>query len=220
MSVGVISGLHRTLDSEHPTPNGGQPFTAGDLLQTDTAINPGNSGGPLFNLSGEIVGVNRAIETADYSATGQPVNSGVGFSVSSNIIKRVVPVIIQSGRYDYPYLGISSASLGNPSQGGLTLDEIHALGLQQFTGSYVTDVTPGGPADTAGIRAGTQPTSIQNLLAGGDLIVAIDGHPVVQYDDLISYLITHKSAGDTITLTVIRDGQQQDVPLTLGKRPA
>jgi S1-C subfamily serine protease len=220
MSVGVISGLHRTLDSEHATPNGGQPFTAGDLLQTDTAINPGNSGGPLFNLKGEIVGVNRAIETADYSATGQPVNSGVGFSVSSNIIKRVVPVIIQSGKYDYPYLGISSISLGNPSQGGLTLDEINTLGLKQFTGTYVTDVTPGGPADTAGIRAGTQQTSIQGLLAGGDLIVAIDGRPVIQYDDLISYLITHKSAGDTITLTVIRDGQQQDVPLTLGKRPA
>ncbi|HEX9116439.1 MAG TPA: trypsin-like peptidase domain-containing protein, partial [Anaerolineae bacterium] len=75
MSVGVISGLHRTLESLHATPGGGQPFTAGDLLQTDTPINPGNSGGPLFNLSGEVVGVNRAIETADYSATGQPVNS-------------------------------------------------------------------------------------------------------------------------------------------------
>jgi S1-C subfamily serine protease len=220
MSVGVISGLHRTLQSEHATPGGGQPFTAGDLLQTDTAINPGNSGGPLFNLNGEVVGVNRAIETADYSATGQPVNSGVGFSVSSNIIKRVVPVIIQSGKYDYPYLGISSVSLGNPSQGGLSLDEINALGLKQFTGTYVTEVAANGPAAQAGIRPGTQQTSVQGLLAGGDLIVAIDGHPVNEYDDLISYLITHKSAGDTIVLTVIRDGQKQDINLTLGKRPA
>ncbi len=219
MSVGVISGMHRTLDSEHATPNGGQPFTAGDLLQTDTAINPGNSGGPLFNLNGEVIGVNRAIETADYSATGQPVNSGVGFSVSSNIIKRVVPVILKDGKYDYPYLGISSVSLGNPSQGGLTLDEINTLGLKQFTGTYVTQLAVGGPAEQAGIKAGTQTTSVQGLLAGGDLIVAIDGHPVVQYDDLISYLITHKSPGDTIVLTVLRGDQKQDITLTLGKRP-
>ncbi|HEX8990271.1 MAG TPA: trypsin-like peptidase domain-containing protein [Anaerolineales bacterium] len=224
MSVGVVSGLHRTLDSLHATPNGGQPFTAGDLLQTDTPINPGNSGGPLFNLNGEVIGVNRAIETADFSATGQPVNSGVGFSVSSNIIKRVAPVLIQSGKYDYPYMGISSVSLGNPSpagsQTGLSLDEINALGLKQFTGTYVTEVAPGGPADQAGIKAGTQQTSMQNLKAGGDLITAIDGHPVIQYDDLISYLITHKGAGDTVVLTVVRNGQKQDVTLTLGKRPA
>ncbi len=220
MTVGVISGLHRTLDSLHATPNGGQPFTAGDLLQTDTPINPGNSGGPLFNLNGEVIGVNRAIETADFSSTGQPVSSGVGFSVSSNIIRRVVPVLIQSGKYDYPYMGISSISLGNPSQGGLTLDEINTLGLKQFTGTYVTNVVSGGPADKAGIKAGTQQTSVQNLLAGGDLIVAVDGHPVLQYDDLISYIVTHKSAGDTMVLTVIRNGQKMDITMTLGKRPA
>jgi 2-alkenal reductase len=220
MTVGVISGLHRTLDSLHATPNGGQPFTAGDLLQTDTPINPGNSGGPLFNLNGEVVGVNRAIETADFSSTGQPVSSGVGFSVSSNIIRKVVPVLIQSGKYDYPYMGISSVSLGNPSQGGLTLDEINALGLKQFTGTYVTNVTSGGPADKAGIKAGTQATSAQGLLAGGDLIVAVDGRAVIQYDDLISYLITHKNAGDSVVLTVIRNGQQQDITMVLGKRPA
>ncbi len=220
MSVGIISGLHRTLDSLHATPNGGQPFTAGDLLQTDTPINPGNSGGPLFNLNGEVIGVNRAIETNTFSSSGNAVNSGVGFSVSSNIIKRVVPVLIQNGKYDYPYLGISSVSLGNPSQGGLSLDDINALGLKQFTGTYVTEVTPGGPADQAGLKAGTQETSVQGLLAGGDLIVAVDGRPVIQYDDLISYLITQKSAGDTIVLTVIRDGQKLDLKLTLGKRPS
>ena len=225
MSVGVISGMHRTLDSEHATPNGGQPFTAGDLLQTDTAINPGNSGGPLFNLNGEVIGVNRAIETADFSASGQAVNSGVGFSISSNIIKRVVPVIIQSGKYDYPYLGISSISLCNPSgsasglPSGLTLDEINALGLKQFTGTYVTQVVPGGSADKAGIKAGTQATSYQGLMAGGDLIVAIDSHPVLQYDDLIAYLITHKSPGDTVVLTVVRGDQKQDLTVTLTKRP-
>jgi 2-alkenal reductase len=220
MSVGIISGLHRTLDSEHATPNGGQPFTAGDLLQTDTAINPGNSGGPLFNMAGEVIAVNRAIETADFSSTGQPINSGVGFAVSSNIIKRVVPVIIQTGKYDYPYLGISSVSLGNPSSGGLTLDEINALGLKQTTGTYVTDMAAGGPAEQAGLRVGSTPTSVAGLLAGGDLIVAIDGKPVLQYDDLISYLITHKGPGDTVILRVIRDGQEQDISVKLGKRPS
>ncbi len=220
MTVGVISGLHRTLDSEHATPNGGQPFTAGDLLQTDTPINPGNSGGPLFNLDGEVIGVNRAIETNNFSSNGNAVNSGVGFSVSSNIIRRVVPVIIQSGKYDYPYLGISSISLGNPSQGGLTLDEINALGLKQFTGTYITNLAAGGPAEQAGLKAGSQPTSIQGLMAGGDLIVGIDGLPVLQYDDLISYLVTHKSPGDKIVLTIIRDGKKMDITLTLGKRPS
>jgi S1-C subfamily serine protease len=219
MSVGVISALHRTLDSAHATPDGNQNYTAGDLLQTDTAINPGNSGGPLFNISGEVIGVNRAIETTNFTATGEPLNSGVGFAVSSNIIKRVVPVIIHSGKYDYPYLGISSISLGNPSRGGLSLDEINALGLKQFTGTYVTDVARGGPADQAGVKAGTTPTSFPNLNAGGDLIVAIDGHPVVQYDDMIAYLITHKSAGDTVVLRVVRGGQKSDISITLGKRP-
>lgn len=220
MSAGIISALHRTLDSEHQTPDGGQFFTAGDLLQTDTAINPGNSGGPLFNINGEVIGVNRAIETTNVSANGQPLNSGVGFAVSSNIIKRVAPAIIKLGKYDYPYLGLSFSSLGNPSSGGLSLDEIQALDLKQFTGAYVAAVVGGGPADKAGIKAGTKSTSFQDLKAGGDLVVAVDGHPVVQYDDLIAYLITQKSAGDAVVLTVIRGDKKQDITITLGKRPS
>ncbi len=132
----------------------------------------------------------------------------------------MVPVIIQSGKYDYPYLGISSVSLGNPSQGGLTLGEINVLGLKQFTGTYVTDLAKGGPAEQAGLKAGTQTTSVQGLLAGGDLIIAVDGHPILQYDDLISYLVTHRSPGDVITLTILRGDQKQDIKLTLGKRPS
>jgi 2-alkenal reductase len=220
MSVGIISALHRTLDSEHLTSAGGQPFTAGDLIQTDTAINPGNSGGPLFNMNGEVIGVNRAIETTNFSSNGQPLNSGVGFAVSSNIIRRVAPIIIRDGKYDYPYLGISSISLGNPSRGGLSLDEIQALGLKQFTGTYVTEIAKGGPAEQAGLKAGTQPTSFQGLNAGGDLITAIDGHPVVQYDDLIAYLITNKSPGQSVVLTVVRGDQTLQVTITLAKRPS
>ncbi|MCL4530969.1 MAG: trypsin-like peptidase domain-containing protein, partial [Chloroflexi bacterium] len=224
MTVGIVSGLGRTLDSEHAAPNApstpgsgsqAQPqtfFTAGDIIQTDAAINPGNSGGPLFNLNGEVIGVNRAIQTTNFTSTGEPVNSGIGFAIASNILKRVVPTLISSGKYDYPYLGISSL----PS---LSLDEIQALGLTQDTGAYVTDVAAGGPADKAGIKAGTQPTSIQGLNAGGDLIVAIDGHPVLQFDDLLAYLIENKSPGDTVVLTVLRGTQKQDITVTLGKRP-
>lgn len=218
MTLGIISALGRTLDSEHATPGngaqGGQPFTAGDLIQTDAAINPGNSGGPLFNTNGEVIGVNRAISTTSSTATGEPVNSGIGFAVSSNIIKRVAPILIRDGKIDYPYLGISSTS-------SLSLDEINALGLKQFTGAYVTDVVKGGPANAAGIKGAdpAQPTSIQGLNAGGDLIVSIDGHPVKQFDDLLAYLITNKGPGDTVVLTVLRGGAQQDITITLGKRP-
>ncbi len=212
MTMGIVSALGRTLDSEHATPGGGQPFTAGDLIQTDAAINPGNSGGPLFNINGEVIGVNRAISTTSSTAAGEPVNSGIGFAISSNIIKRVAPILIRDGKIDYPYLGISSTS-------DLSLDEINALGLKQYTGAYVTDIVKGGPADQAGIKAGTQPTSITGLNAGGDLIVAIDGRPIHQFDELLAYLITNKSPGDTVVLTVLRGGAQQDITVTLGKRP-
>ena len=91
MTVGIVSALGRTLDSAHETSDGNF-FTAGDIIQTDAAINPGNSGGPLFNINGEVIGINRAIRTNSTTATGQPVNSGIGFAISVNMVKRVAPV--------------------------------------------------------------------------------------------------------------------------------
>ncbi|MFZ5909697.1 MAG: S1C family serine protease [Chloroflexota bacterium] len=211
MTTGIISALGRTLESQREAP-GGSFFTAGDIIQTDAAINPGNSGGPLFNLNGEVIGINRAIRTTATTTTGEPVNSGIGFAISINIVKRVVPVLIQAGKYDYPYLGISSVD-------ELSLAQIEALGLKSYTGAYVTSVTANGPADQAGIRAGTQATSQQGLGAGGDLIIAIDGQPVLRFDDLLKYLINYKSPGDTVVLTVLRSEEQLDIPVTLGKRP-
>ena len=211
MTVGVVSALGRTLDSIHDAPTGGT-FTAGDIIQTDAAINPGNSGGPLFNLNGEVIGINRAIRTTNFTDAGQPVNSGIGFAISINIVKRVVPVLITQGKYDYPYLGIASLN-------DLGLAQIEALGLKSFTGAYVTSVVSGGPAEKAGLRAGTQDTRIPNLKAGGDLIIGIDGHPVRRFDDLLSYLITNKAPGDSVTLTILRGDTQMDVVVTLGKRP-
>jgi 2-alkenal reductase len=213
MTVGIISALGRTLDSAHITPDGAL-FTAGDIIQTDAAINPGNSGGPLFNINGEVVGINRAIRTTNFTEQGQPVNSGIGFAVSINIVKRVAPVLIASGEYDYPFLGISSL----PSE-NMTLPVIDALGLKSYTGAYVTDVASGGPADKAGITPGSTPTNIPNLFGGGDLIVAIDGHEVRTFDEMLAYLITNKGPGDTVVLQVLRGSEKVDVTVTLARRP-
>jgi len=212
MTLGIVSGLGRTQFA-HADPDGGGFFSTADIIQTDAAINPGNSGGPLFNLQGEVVGINQSIRTETFNGTtGNAVNSGVGFSISINLVKRIVPYLIRDGRYDYPYLGISS----DPD---LSLAEIEALGLNMYTGAYVTSVTPGGPADQAGIRGGSQPTNLEGLQAGGDIITAIDGLPVATFDDLLSYLTTNKAPGDSVVLRILREGQTMDVTVTLGARP-
>lgn len=211
MTLGIVSGLGRTQFA-HASADGGF-FSTADIIQTDAAINPGNSGGPLFNMNGEVVGVNQSIRTESVNEiTGNAVNSGVGFSISINLVRRVAEGLIRDGKFEYPYLGISSSS-------ELGIAEIEALGLGTFTGAYVLTVTPGGPADRAGIRAGDKPTSIDGLKAGGDLITAIDGRPIRNFDDLLSYLITNKSPGETAVLTVLRDGQSVEVTVTLDKRP-
>jgi 2-alkenal reductase len=212
MTLGIVSGLGRTQVA-HVDPESGGSFSTADIIQTDAAINPGNSGGPLFNMQGEVVGVNQSIRTNAFDeTTGTAVNSGVGFSISINLVKRIVPFLIRDGKYEYPYLGITSSSR-------LGLAEIEALGLNTYTGAYVLDVAQGGPADQAGIQGGTQPTNIEGLQAGGDVITAIDGRPVDTFDELLSFLTTNKSPGDTAVLTILRDGQSMDVTVTLGNRP-
>jgi len=211
MTIGIVSAIGRTLESLHTAP-GGQLYTAAELIQTDAAINPGNSGGPLLNLQGEVIGVNRAIRTTNYNLDGEPTNTGIGFAVSSNIVRRVVPVLINEGTYDYPYLGISSLS-------EITLVQQEALNLDRAVGAYITYIVPGGPAEQAGLRAGDQDTNIQGLYAGGDLIIAVDDHPVRIFNDLVAYLILNTNPGDEVTLTIIRDGKEVSLPLTLGARP-
>ena len=211
MTVGIISALGRTLEAIR-TSSDGAAFSAGDIIQTDAAINPGNSGGPLFNINGEVIGINRAIRTTNFTEEGEPINSGIGFAVSINIVKRVVPFLISDGKYDYPFLGIASQDL-------VSLEMVEALGLTQYTGTYVMNVVSNGPADQAGIIAGTNPTNIPNLLAGGDLIVAIDGRPTQTFDDMLAYLITNKSPGDEVVLTVLRGTERVDVIIILDKRP-
>lgn len=211
MTVGIISAKGRTLSSMHSTP-GGDYYTAGDLIQTDTAINPGNSGGPLLNLNGEVIGINRAIASQNFSTSGETLNSGIGFAISINTIKRVLPSVIQNGKYDYPYLGITSLD-------DITLIIQEALRLPRSTGAYITTVTSGGPAEKAGLRGGTVPTNLSGIEAGGDLIIAIDGREIATFGDMLNYLINNKSPNDTVKLTILRQNKEMEVNLTLGKRP-
>jgi len=213
MTLGIISALGRTQDSNRQLANGGN-FSVADMIQTDAAINPGNSGGPLFNLQGEVIGINRSIRTDASNVTGEPVNSGIGFAIPASLIKRVVPAIISTGKFEYPYLGISALQSEL-----MTLKVINELGLKSMTGVYITSVVAGGPAEKAGLIGANQPTSVTGLDAGGDLVVAIDGNPVKIYDDLIGYLVDNKSPGDQVVLTVLRGDQKVDLTLTLAKRP-
>lgn len=213
MTLGIISALGRTQDSNRELAGGGT-FSVADMIQTDAAINPGNSGGPLFNLSGEIIGINRSIRTDASNVTGEPVNSGIGFAIPVNLIKRVIPAIITDGKFEYPYMGITALQSEL-----MSLQVINELGLKSMTGVYITGVTAGGPAEKAGVIGASQATNLPGLQAGGDLVIAIDGNPVKIYDDLIGYLVDNKSPGDSIVLTMLRGEQKVDLTLTLTRRP-
>lgn len=202
MSLGIISGVGRTLQSQRAADGGGS-YSLPQVIQTDAPINPGNSGGPLVNLSGQVVGVNSAIRTD----TG--FNSGVGFSIPVNAVKRIVPELIVNGRYVYPYMGIG---VSLPT---LNLDAQEQLGLPQPYGVYVTSVVENGPAAQAGLIAG----NIENNFLGGDLILGVDGTEVQNFDELITYLVFETQAGQTIELYIWRNGEYLTLPLTLGARP-
>lgn len=199
MSLGIISGLDRSLRSQRAGVSGGG-YSLPAVIQTDAPINPGNSGGPLLNLAGEVVGVNSAI------ASTNGVGSGVGFAIPVAAVRRIVPSLIASGRYDYPYLGVSFAE-------ELTLSGQQALGLKEAQGAYVLGVNSGGPAERAGLVAADASGR------GGDLIVAIDGQPIRNFSDLNNFLVFQADVGQTITLSLLRGARQVDLTLTLGARP-
>jgi serine protease Do len=211
MSQGIISGLGRSLPAElnNNTTQSGATYSIPDIIQTDASINPGNSGGVLVDENGKLVGVTFAIESSTNS------NSGVGFAIPSAIVKKVVPSLIQSGSYKYSWLGISATYL--------TLDLAQAMGLgANQQGALVVTVTADGPASKAGLQASDQSTTINGVEypIGGDVITAINGQTVKRFDDVISYLFNSTQPGQTITLTVLRQGHEQQVKLTLGERPA
>jgi 2-alkenal reductase len=207
MTVGIVSAVGRTLPAE--VLQDGGIFSNPEIIQTDAAINPGNSGGPLLNIRGQVVGVNYSIR----STTG--TNSGIGFAVPVNTVKRIVPKLIEEGSYRYPYLGITSdtrfslAELAGP------------LGLSVTRGVLVGEVTSGTAAARAGLRGGDRDVEIMGttVRAGGDVIVAIDGYLLEDFDDLIAYLVRETEVGQEVTLTVIRGGESTAIPVLLGERP-
>ena len=206
LTVGVISALGRVIES--PEDNG----FIGEAIQTDAAINPGNSGGPLLDLQGRVIGVNSQIISTSGSS------AGIGFAVSANTVWRVVPELIARGHYPHPWLGVEMASL-TPS----TADVLREAGMDDVTdaGLLVLEVVRGGPADKAGIRGGSRVARIgrYRVPVDGDIIIGIGGQPVEDYQALTVYLETETAIGDTVELTVLRDGKELVVPLTLEEEP-
>ncbi|MEM7798613.1 MAG: trypsin-like peptidase domain-containing protein [Chloroflexota bacterium] len=200
MSLGIVSAVGRSLPSDRQLETGGR-YSLPDAIQIDAPINPGNSGGPLLNLNGEVVGINARI----FSETG--VNSGVGFSIPIDIVSRMIPSLIETGSYTYPFLGVSI----HPP---IDLRTQEAYGLPQTQGAYVSGVSENGPAAAAGIV----PLNPEDF-RGGDLIIAIDGEQVNTFEDLISYLYLKAEIGGTVTLTVLRGEAEVEVPVVVGERP-
>lgn len=200
MTLGIISGLDRSLPSQRTTTTG-STYSLPQVIQTDAPINPGNSGGPLLNLDGEVIGVNAAI--ASTSGTG----SGVGFSIPVDVVRRVAPSLIESGEVNYSYMGVSF-------DGEITLSDMELYGITQTQGAYVISVSPGGPADEAGLVAADPETG-----QGGDLVIELDGRPIQDFSDLNSYLVLETEPGQVLEITVLRGGEPVTLSLTLGARP-
>jgi len=204
MTQGIVSALSRSLTVDSSNPFSSSTYTIPDIIQTDAAVNPGNSGGVLVNTSGEVIGVTSAIQSTTNA------NAGIAFAIPSHIVERIVPVLIKEGRYKHPSLGLS----------GITLTANYAteMGLDASThGVLITEITPGGAADLAGLRETTQQYTRYNrgVIIFGDIITAIDGNPVRTYEDLISYIFNKTEVGQKVELTILRDGKEMTVTVTL-----
>jgi S1-C subfamily serine protease len=213
MTAGIISGLGRQLPSAELIGNSLVNFQNPSIIQVDTDINPGNSGGPLLNSHGQVIGVNTAIRTES------GVFSGVGFAVPAATVLRVVPELIERGKVDYSWLGISTVPAGN----GLTVAGLaEQLELPVTAGVLIEGVTADSPASKAGLRGGDHNVFVRgrDVCAGGDIIVAVDDYYVDDMDDLVAYLVANTHPGDTINMLIIRGTETFDLPLTLETRPA
>jgi serine protease Do len=207
MTVGIISALGRSLPASQGNQTGAV-YSIPDIIQTDAPINPGNSGGVLVNDTGEVVGVTAAIESTVNA------NAGIGFVIPSAIVQKVIPALIKSGHFDHPYLGISGLELSPDLASAMKLKS-------DQRGALVEEVVPNGPADKAGLHGSDKPVTIngQSINVGGDVIVAIDGQPINSMDDLIAYLSDSTEVGQKVTLTVLRNGKETSIDITLGTRP-
>jgi serine protease Do len=207
MTVGFVSALGRALPVE-PDDEEGPSYSMTDILQTDAPLNPGNSGGVLVDDAGRVIGVTSAI----ISPVG--VSVGIGFAIPSTVVQKVVPVLIHTGHYEHPWLGMSGTSL--------TPELAKAMGLKpEQRGVLVADVVPDGPADRAGVHGSDRQLTIdgERVHLGGDVIVALDGQPVKGSDDLVTALARRTKVGQTVSLTVLGHGQEDTVKVILAARP-
>lgn len=204
LTTGIVSALGRSIPARNR-------YSIPDAIQTDAAINPGNSGGPLLNEQGALIGVNAQIRSEERA------NSGVGFAIPISIVERVVPQLIADGRYQHAYIGISAQTFSPVCS--------ESMGLaKSIRGAVVLEVLPGTPAARAGVRDGTRVVDTRYpdmcpSIAGGDVITAIGAQPVVTFDDVLIYLQRNTAPGDTVALTVLRNGESIVLDVTLAPRP-
>jgi S1-C subfamily serine protease len=200
LSIGVISATNRTVE-------GLTNFGIDNAIQTDASINPGNSGGPLLDAKGEVIGINEQIASSSGS------NSGVGFAIPVTSVRYSLDQLRNGGKVEYAFLGVTSESL-YPQLAD-------HLGIDADNGALITDVVNGSPADDAGLKGSTGESTfqLQHVKTGGDVVIAVDGKPVFQNNDLSELIALHKP-GDTVKLDILRDGQHATVDVTLGSRPS
>ncbi len=196
ITVGVISALNRTLDSD-------AGYLILGVIQTDAAVNPGNSGGPLVNARGEVIGINTAI----FSNTGGFL--GIGFAIPINTAKRVADELIQRGKVVRPWLGITGLSI--------TREVKESFNLPVSKGVLVMEIVPNSPAERAGLQR-TRSRPGRDDYIRGDIILALDGEPTDTIDRLVDIILTHK-VGDRLEVRVLRDGEERGVEVTLVERP-
>ncbi|PNX48484.1 MAG: hypothetical protein BV457_03650 [Thermoplasmata archaeon M9B1D] len=201
MTTGIISQTGRTIEE---TSAGSYPIA--NIIQTNVAINPGNSGGPLLNYEGKVVGITTAIiENSE----------GLGFAIPSNTILKEIESLIETGSYNqHPWLGVSGTDM--------SYSIAQATGVNVTYGWLISSVTSNGAAEKAGIQGGNQQIRINNdnIIIGGDIIIAIDGTRIINGDSLMSYLEEHTQPNDTIIITILRNNQTLDISVILGQRPS
>ena len=200
IAVGVVSAIHRSINSLTSS------FKVVDAIPTDAPITHGNSGGPLFDARGRVIGINAQIRSESGGA------EGVGFAVPINAAKRSMNQLIATGQVVYAFLGVTTEDL--------TPTVARHLGYAVSRGAIVGEVRGGSPADHAGVEAGKDEQSVNGLdvTTGGDVIVAVNGHPVRSADQVVRD-IGSRLPGETITLTVVRGQERKTLIAKLGARP-
>lgn len=201
LTAGVISALNRSIEGQD-----GRQISS--IIQTDAAINSGNSGGPLLDSAGRVIGINSAI----FSPSG--TSAGVGFAIPVNTLRRVLPDLLELGRYRHPWLGVQYAYR-------LTSGLANLLTLPVDRGLLLVEIYQGSPLDTAGVRGAQKETIVgnQRIYVGGDILTAVNGQKITSLDDLQTLLETQHRVGDAVEVTFVRDGQPQTLSLSLAEEP-